>query len=145
MYLSTQCLRLTWFPFSMHFTWYDFARNRIEFNIKLNTYTLLGTKSQIIVNSHFLNSRYTRSHCNVHLWFLLHPIWITIESTKTIIDRYLAQLSHDFTEYLHYYSFFLEKRMMFKIHIYIAWSAAILTFREVVRKLDNLTFCKIFT
>ena len=69
----------------------------------------MGTKSQTIVNSHFLNSRYSRTHCNVHLWFLLHPIWITIESTKTIIDRYLAQLSHDFTEYLHYYSFFLEK------------------------------------
>ena len=27
----------------------------------------------------------------------------------------------------------------------LAWSAAILTFCEVVRKLDNLTFCKVFT
>ena len=140
MYLSTECLRLIWFPFSM-----NFARNRIEFNIKLNTYTLLGTISQIIVNSHFLNSRYTRTHCNVHLWFLLHPIWITIESTKTIIDRYLAQLSHDFTEHLHYYSFFFWKKEWCSKYIYVSWSAAILTFREVVRKLDNLTFCKIFT
>ena len=28
---------------------------------------------------------------------------------------------------------------------YLAWSAAFLTFRELVRKIDNLTFCKVFS
>ena len=28
---------------------------------------------------------------------------------------------------------------------YLAWSAAILTFREVETKLDNQMFCKVFT
>ena len=32
-----------------------------------------------------------------------------------------------------------------KKSIHLAWSAAILTFHEVDRTLDNLTFCKVFT
>ena len=45
------------------------------------------------------------------------------------------------TMYLLYRFLVLE----FRSSILLAWSAAILTFREVVRKLDNLTFCKVFT
>ena len=41
----------------------------------------------------------------------------------------------------------LQEVNIIQIHKYtqLAWSAAMLTICEVVRKLDNLTFCKVFT
>ena len=61
------------------------------------------------------------------------------------VALFIEKINEKFTLLIFTHSIFTLCKVVNKCYLQLAWSAVILTFCEVVRKLDNLTFCEVFT